>query len=428
MAAAAQQARTVDYVPRPQLVAFHARDKRWSVLVAHRRFGKTVGTVMDMVTCAISCKKQEGRYAYIAPYREQAKIVAWNYLKRYSEPVVTDPINDFRESELAVRYPNGAQVRLFGADNPNALRGMYLDGVVMDEYADMRPSLWGEVIRPLLSDRKGWAVFIGTPKGKNSFWRIYDEAGRDPSWFRLMLKASETGILSATELADARKTMTQSQYDQEFECSFEAAIIGAIYANELHTARERITTVPYDPSLLVHTAWDIGYGDSTAIWFWQVSYGSVRIIDCYEAAGEQIPFYLSMLKSKPYLYDTAWLPHDAENGSLTGLSVAELMRSNGVKCEVLPRMSLEEGINAARMVLPMCSFDASKCERGLEALRSYHWAYNDKMGELKPTPVHDWSSHFADAFRYLAQAYRSAKGTATGEGLKLPPMDWKWKP
>jgi hypothetical protein len=382
---------------------------------------------MELITRAIATSKKDARYAYIAPYREQAKTVAWNYLKHYATAVVVDPEQDFRESELAVRLYNGSIVRLFGADNPNALRGMYLDGVVLDEHADMRPNLWGEVIRPTLSDRNGWAVFIGTPRGKNEFWKLYDNAGRDADWMRVTLKASETGILPEGELADAKRTMTQSQFEQEYECSFEAAILGAIYANEVHQARERIKSVPYDPSILVHTAWDIGYGDSTAIWFWQMSYGELRIIDYYEASGEQIPFYLSMLKQKPYTYDTAWLPHDANNGSLSGLSVLELVRANQMKAEILPRISLEDGINAARMLFPICNFDAAKCAPGLEALKAYQWAYNQRMGETKPTPIHNWASHGADAFRYLAQAYRQTSG-APGVGLKLPPMKYGWNP
>ncbi len=427
MATRQKQARSVDYVPRSQFIDFHARDKRWAVIVAHRRAGKTVACVMELITRAIATSKKDARYAYIAPFREQAKTVAWNYLKHYATPVVQDPEADFRESELAVRLFNGSTARLFGSDNPNALRGMYLDGVVLDEHADMRPNLWGEVIRPTLSDRLGWAVFIGTPRGKNEFWKLYDNAGRDPDWMQVTLRASETGILNADELADARRTMTQSQFEQEYECSFDAAIIGAIYANEIQAASDRTRAVPYAPSILVHTAWDIGYGDSPAIWFWQVSYGEVRIIDYYEAAGERIPFYLQMLKSKPYSYDTAWLPHDAANGQLTGLSVIELLRANGVKAEVLPRLSLEEGINAARMLFPICSFDAVKCSVGLEALRAYQWAYNQRMGETKPTPIHNWASHGADAWRYLAQAYRSTSG-APGVGLKLPSLKYGWTP
>ncbi len=400
---------------------FHCRGERWAVIVAHRRCGKTVACIMELLTRALATSKRDARYAYIAPFREQAKTAAWNYLKHYAGPVVRDPEKDFRESELAVRLANGSQIRLFGADNPNALRGMYLDGVVLDEFADMRPSLWGEVIRPTLSDRNGWAVFIGTPRGKNEFWRVYDDAATLPGWMRVFLPVSQTKLLSDAELADARRTMTEAQYEQEYECSFEAAIIGAVYAKELIAAQDRIKSVPYDPALLVHTAWDIGYGDSTAIWFYQLLNGAVRVIDFYEDSGEAAPFYASVLARKAYQYGTCWLPHDANNGNAaSGLTFAEVMRQNGFRCEITAKLSLEEGVNAARMMFPRCTFDADKCKEGLEALRAYRWAYNQRMSELKATPVHDWSSHCADAFRYMAIAARSANDEYGA--LNLPPI------
>lgn len=392
---------------RLQFKDLFTSDKRWGVAVAHRRAGKTVACVQRLIVKALAENKPDGRYAYIAPFREQAKTVAWEYLKHYATGVVSNPEKDFRESDLSVRLVNGATVRLFGSDNPNALRGIYLDGVVLDEYADMRPGLWGEVIRPTLSDRKGWAIFIGTPRGKNAFWDIYEKAGNDPDWMRLTLRASETKLLPETELADARKTMTENQYEQEYECSFEAAVIGAVYAKELKMARaqDRITTVPYDASKLVHTAWDIGYGDSTSIWFYQSQQAEIRVIDFYEANGEPAAYYAGILKSRGYNYDTCYLPHDADNGqSATGSSFNEILRSNGFKTIIVPKLSLEDGISAARMIFSRCVFDAKRCEPGLEALQNYRWDYNQRMGELKPTPVHDWSSHPADAFRYLAVA------------------------
>ena len=422
MAAAADPARSVDYEPRPQFLPFHLRDKRWAVIVAHRRAGKTVACVMELLTRALATNKKDARYAYIAPFREQAKTAAWNYLKRYATRIVKDPTNDFRESELAVRLINGSHVRLFGADNPNALRGMYLDGVVMDEYADMRPLLWGAVIRPTLSDRNGWAAFIGTPRGKNAFWDIYDNAASDPDWLRLTLRASETGILDAGELANAKRTMTEAQYEQEYECSFDAAIIGAVYAKELKAAESRVTAVPYDGSKLVHTAWDLGKGDATAIWFFQLVGAEIRVIDFYEASGEFAPHYLGILKSKPYVYDTAWLPHDGNHERLTGVSFREVLEQNGVRAQVLPRIGLEEGINAARMLFSRCYFDAAKTAAGIEALRAYQWAYNDRMDELKTTPVHNWASHAADAFRYLALACKSADGHS--QMMNLPPLKY----
>jgi phage terminase large subunit len=399
----------VTYQERPQFSGFHRREKRWAIIVAHRRCGKTVACIIELITRALATAKSDARYAYIAPYREQAKLVAWDYLKRYAESVIKSK----SESELSVELLNGSRIRLFGADNPDALRGMYLDGVVLDEFADMRPSLWGEIIRPLLTDRKGWAVFIGTPKGKNVFYDIYERAANDADWMRLTLRASETGILPPEELADARKGMTENQYEQEFECSFDAAIFGAIYAKEIASVRKngRIRAVPCEPTKLVSTYWDLGRGDATSIWFFQNINGEKRFIDFYEASGEVITHYLSVLRSKGYNYDTLWLPHDAEHKLLSSeQTIAEICRKNGFRVAITPNLPLSEGINAARLLLSVCYFDAERCAPGLEALTAYQWDYNQRLDELKPTPLHNWASHAADAFRYAGVAQRVEKG------------------
>ncbi len=395
--------------------------KRWSIVVAHRRAGKTVACVQKLIVKALYENKSDGRYAYIAPFREQAKTVAWNYLKHYAYSVVREPENDLRESDLQVRLINGSSVRLFGADNPNALRGMYLDGVVLDEYADMRLSLWGEVIRPALSDRNGWAVFIGTPRGRNAFWDLYDEAGKDDAWLRMMLKASETKLLPEAELADARKTMTENQYEQEYECSFEAAVIGAVYAKELHFNKDKVITLPYDGTMLVHAALDIGIGDPTALWFYQLIGHEIRFIDYFEDSNEAAPYYASILKARGYRYDTAWLPHDAFNKqSATGLSFAEALRDTGLKVEMVQKLPVQDGVNAAKMLFPRCYFDAKKCAPGLEALAAYRWDYNIRMDQVKNTAVHDWSSHAADAFRYMALSVRRPISQRPSQPLKYP--------
>jgi phage terminase large subunit len=399
----------VDYVPRAQFIPFHERDRRWAVIVAHRRAGKTVACIMELLTRALATAKLDARYAYIAPFREQAKTVAWSYLKHYAYSVVKDPEKDFRESELQVLLFNGSTVRLFGADNPNALRGMYLDGVVMDEYADMRPSLWGEVIRPTLSDRRGWAVFIGTPRGRNAFYDINQQSLTDSDWFHVTLKASETGLLPDSELADARKTMTENQYEQEYECSFEAAVIGAVYAKELKICRDqgRVKRVPYDDAKLVFCSFDIGKRDATAIWFFQLISGEVRIIDFFEDHLEGPTYYAAKLKARGYKYDTLYLPHDANNEAIAAdVTFAGAMQKNGFKVEVLQKISQEDGINAARMLFSKIVFDAERCVAGLEALQNYRWDYNTRMDELKTEPVHNWASHAADSFRYLAIAVR----------------------
>jgi phage terminase large subunit len=206
----------IPYEPRPQFVAFHARRERFALGVAHRRAGKTVACINDLLRGALTCKRRQPRFAYIAPQIKQAKAVAWDYLKHYALPV---PGTRAHESELRVDLPNGGQVRLYGADNPGALRGLYLDGVVLDEYAQMRPVVWPEVIRPALADRFGWAAFIGSPMGRNAFCDLYEAAKVDPAWFVFRLKASETGLIPAAELEDARAAMSADQYAQEFGCA-----------------------------------------------------------------------------------------------------------------------------------------------------------------------------------------------------------------
>jgi phage terminase large subunit len=396
------------YEPRKQFYRFHLRHQRWGVIVAHRRAGKTVACVNELITRALATPKQAGRFAYIAPFYGQAKQVAWEYLKFFGQPVIAE---EPRESELSIKLHNGSTVRLYGADNPNTLRGLYFDGVVMDEFADMKPSVWSEVIRPALTDRKGWAVFIGTPKGKNAFWEIWDRAGKADNWFTLMLRASETGILPAEELHAAKQTMTEDQYAQEFECSFEAAIHGAVYGLPMRIALEagRIGAVPYDSALPVHTAWDLGYDDSTAIWFWQITRGEIRLIDYYENNGHGTGHYCDLLKSKPYHYDRHWVPHDAANELMAagGRSIVNQAWDAGIKMSVIPSTSQQNSIEATRKTLERCWFDLERCSEGIEALRQYQFEFDEDKKTFKSKPRHDWSSHGADAFEIIAQVWQN---------------------
>jgi phage terminase large subunit len=375
-------------------------------MVCHRRAGKTVACVADLVCDAVMTKKQDARFAYVAPQFNQAKDVAWMYVKRlvYDQPGVK-----LNEAELRADFPNGARVRLYGADNPDRLRGIYLDGVILDEYADMRPSIWGEVIRPMLMDRKGWAAFIGTPKGRNEFFRIYERAEDDGEWFNLTLKASESGLLDAAEIAEARKELTPEQFEQELECSFEAAIMGAYWSKELAEAERtgRVCELAYEPALPVHTAWDLGVGDSTAIWFFQVSGSEIRVIDHYENHGQGLPHYAEVMAGKGYAYGDDWVPHDAKVKELgTGRTRVETLVSLRRRPRVVPDHKLMDGINAVRQTLPRVWFDKLHCADGLEALRQYRTDYDEKTRSFKDMPRHDWSSHTADAMRYLAMAYR----------------------
>lgn len=407
----------IPYDPRPQFMPLHNRTQRWAVGVCHRRAGKTVACVNELIKGAISCTSPNPRFAYIAPYYTQAKDVAWTYLKEYAGVI---PGVQFNESELRCDFPNGGRIRLYGADNYDRLRGIYLDGVVLDEYADMDPRAWAEVIRPALSDRQGWAIFIGTPKGRNSFSSTYEMAKTDPDWFPLMLRASETGLVKEAELADARKSMSEDQYEQEYECSFDAAVIGAYYAKQVKRAEDdkRICTVPWEPGVEVHTAWDLGIGDSTAIWFAQMVGKEVRLIDYYEASGVGLDHYAKMLREKPYAYGEHILPHDVAVKELgTGKSRLEVLDTLGVRnIRIAPKLSVDDGIGSARLFIEKCWFDQTKTARGVEALRQYRAEYDEKLKTLKLRPLHDWTSHAADAFRYLALGLRDT----TNKGWDKP--------
>jgi hypothetical protein len=393
------------YVPRPQFVPFHTRRQRFACIVTHRRAGKTVACIHELQACALRCRNVRPRFAYVSPFLKQSKTVAWDYLREAAwHPRAGGTI---RESELRVDYANGAQVRLYGADNPDALRGIYLDGVVLDEYADMDPRLWSAVIRPALADRKGWAVFIGTPKGRNALFETWTRAGADPqNWYALMLRASESGIIAQDELDLARRELSDEQYAQEFECSFDAAIVGAYYGKLMADAEreKRITAVPHQGAALVWTSWDLGIRDATAIWFAQTVGREVHLIDYYEASGEDLGHYVRELMARPYEYGGHVVPHDAQAKELgTGKSRLEVLQSLGLKnLQVAPPLRIEDGINAVRVFLPKCWFDAQKCARAIDALKLYRSDYDDRLQVLRPRPVHDWTSHAADSFRYLA--------------------------
>jgi phage terminase large subunit len=396
------------YEPRAQFLPFHYRDQRWACIVAHRRAGKTVACINELLTRALATRKENGRYAYVAPFYKQAKTIAWEYLKRYGQPI----IRKINESELWVELINGSRIYLFGADNPDALRGLYLDGVVLDEYADMRPSVWGAIIRPLLADRKGWAIFIGTPKGHNAFYQIHKLAKEDSGWFSLVLRASESKLLADEELEDARKTMTEDQYEQEFECSFEAAILGAVYGKWLTKIEKngQIRENVYDASLEVHTAWDLGFDDATAIWFWQVVHNEIRLIDYYECSGESIEHYCSILKQRGYKYGKHFVPHDAAHKLFAagGRSIVDQAMKLGIKMHVIPATSQQNGIEAARKTLEISWFD-TKCEEGIEALKQYQFEYDEEKKIFKNKPRHDWTSHAADAYEIIGQVWRNPK-------------------
>ena len=323
-----------DYEPREAFKQFHQRSERWACMVVHRRGGKTVACVHELVLRALYTTKKNARYAYVAPFYRQAKDVAWVYLKEACKHFATH----IRESALRVELPNGAWITLYGSDNPDALRGLYLDGVILDEYGDSRPSLWGQVVLPTLADRKGWAVFIGTPKGKNHFYHVHQRAQQEDGWYSLELKASKSGILDAEELMEMKAQMTEAEFEQEMECNFTAAIMGTYYANIISSMeiQQRIapSVVTYDQGYPVQVACDLGRTDNTAMWFWQEKPNGICVIDYYENQGQQIEHYIDYLKGLPYRYEAVWLPHDAVAKTLqTKRSTIEQMLDAGFPAE-----------------------------------------------------------------------------------------------
>ena len=401
----------IPYAPRPLQASLHdeMQAKRWGVVVTHRRFGKTVWAINHILRDCLMSKHARPRYAYIGPSYKQVKATAWDYLKEFAGGI---PGVKFNETELRCDLPTGGRISLLGTENFESLRGLYLMGCVMDEYASIPESVFPEIIRPALSDYKGWCCFLGTPQGHNAFFDLYEQASADDDWLNAIYKASETKLLDEEELTAAQRMMSESQYLQEFECSFNANVPGSIYGKELEAAQTegRICNVPYDPSCKVDTFFDLGIGDSTSVWFTQTVGRAIHVIDFYEARNEGLPHYCKMLTDRRYVYGDHHAPHDIEVRELgSGKSRREIAWDLGLNFRVVPKLPLEDGIHAAQMLIPRCYFDRERCKDGLEALRQYHRAYNERTRSFRASPVHDWSSHASDSFRYLAVGMRQPR-------------------
>ena len=395
----------IPYTPRKFQNYLHQRirDYRWSVLVCHRRFGKTVCMINHLLMAALTSKVSNPRYAYIAPTFKQAKSIAWDYIKQFTHKI---PGVKFNETELRVDLPNKARITLLGSENCDGLRGIYLDGCVIDEYANVNDRLFPEIIRPALSDRKGFCIFIGTPQGmNNNFYELFQHAKGADDWFYFKAKASETKVVDQDELTKAKEVMGENKFKQEFECDWIANIEGSIYGKTLAKMenQRQITRVPYDPSLPVNTAWDLGVSDHSAIIFFQQLGRSINIIDYHEERGQGMPHFIELVKNKEYIYKDHFAPHDIEVTDFSnGKTRREVAYQLGIRFKVVPKLPLEDGIHATTMTLPRCWIDVDHCKKLIDALRHYHRKYIDKNRMFRSKPVHDWSSHACDAMRYLA--------------------------
>jgi hypothetical protein len=412
----------IAYKPREQQLAIHELmdEKRFGVVVAHRRMGKTVSAINHLIKDALLNQKEAPRYAYIAPTYGQAKRVAWDYLVKYAEPLGgTQNI-----TELRVDFW-GRRIQLYGSDNPETLRGQYFDGVILDEIGDQNPKIWTDIVRPALADRKGWCLFIGTPKGHNHFKELRDRAKTEDGWGLLEFKASETGVVDDVELKAAKNEMGEDKYRQEFECSFDAAVEGSYFGQILNELEEKkhMQEIPREELSRTFTAWDLGMGDSTSIWVAQLVGTEVRLIDYYENHGVGLDHYVKWIKDNDYSKAEHILPHDVRVRELgTGKSRMEMLEESGLEIKIAPRMGLDDGIQAVRRLLPRCWFNVPKVQNGLNCLRNYRRDYDEKRKIFYERPLHDWSSHGSDSFRYLALGLDEGHSTWSKPINSLP----KW--
>jgi hypothetical protein len=416
---------SLGYIPRPWQRETHNRLKRHNVLVFHRRGGKTVFCVAEILDKSFRFNKKDGngnllpnpQFAFIATTIGQVEKIAWSYFKYYLKDI---PHVKFNEAKLRITYPHPhglCTIFLLGGENYDSIRGIYLDGYVMDEFADMHPDVRDKVLLPTLSDRKGWEIIIGTPKGDNAFKRLYHHAQARPDrWFSMLARASDTGIIDDGELSMLRETMTEEAYRQEYECDFDAVPTNKYYQKYINKAREdgRICSVPYDPILRVHTYWDLGHADSCSIWFIQENGREIHVIEYLERHGVGLEEYVKELHSRPYVYGDHYLPHDGGHTEIsTGKSRREFLEGMGLSnIRVLPRpKSVADGIHQVRMILPKCYFDVKKCGQGVEALSAYERKYDPVLKVYQDKPLHNWASHGADAFRTFAESYEPGFGS-----------------
>lgn len=451
---------TIPYAPRNWAKPFHDSLKRWSALVLHRRAGKTTAVLNHHQRAALDDDWESRRlkhlvpkitekeikqllkrrtYWHVMPTFRQGKLTgAWDTLKEISRVV---PGSKPNESELLVTYPNGNKVQIIGADNPDSLRGPGLSGLSLDEFSQISPNAFSEVLSKALADHLGWAVFSGTIKGQDQLYRTYQSAKDDPEWFSLWQDidaslATEEGA-TITALAQAMEAerklvangqMTQAEFDQEWYLSPEAAIKGAFYGDYIKDLRSKghLCNVPYDPTLPVDTDWDLGI-DAMAVWFSQSTQsGEVRLIDYYEDIGGGLEVAIKAVREKPYIYGEHWGPHDIEVREITsGITRRKAAKAMGVNFKVSPKLSVAEGITAVQLLLPRCYFDEKATDRGLEALRHYRKTYQQRYDQFTETPIHDWSSHAADAFRGLAIRHRLPRRDEEPEDLEHVTVgDW----
>lgn len=397
--------------PRPHqmnLWNYLERGGKRAVAVWHRRAGKDS---LSVNFTAAQMVERVGVYWHMLPTAKQARKVVWSGVDKQQRKIIDQAFppalrKRTNDQDMLIELVNGSVWQCVGSDNYNALVGANPVGVVFSEYSLTDPAAW-EYIRPILRENGGWAIFIFTPRGKNHAYELFETARQNPNWFCEKLTVDDTGIITPEGIEEERQSgMDEDLIQQEFYCSFDAAVKGTYYSGLMAAAQKdgRIGDVPYMSDRPVYTAWDLGIGDSTGIWFWQEDGFYFNVIDYYEADGVGLNTYLKVLREKGYTYAPKHIfPHDVNVRELsTGDSRRKILERSGFGVKVCPKESVDEGIEAVRNILPRCRFDEKKCVRGIRALSEYHKKWNENMKDYLPTPCHDWTSHGADAFRYFA--------------------------
>jgi hypothetical protein len=381
-------------------------DFRRGLMVVPRRNGKDI-----LCWNALICKafQRKGLYYYVAPFYNQIRQIIWEGFnkegRRFLDYIPSELITSKTKIDMRIDLANGSQIKLQGSDQIDRIVGTNPIGVVFTEFSLHKPGAW-EYLRPVLAENGGWALFNGTPRGLNHFYDRYQEANNNVDWFVQYLTRDDTGVptLEAIE-ADRRSGMPDELIQQEYYCSFMSGVVGNYYATYINHLREagKITSVPYEPRLPTYTAWDLGVGDATSIWCIQHHQKEFRLIDYYENEGEGLPHYIKWLREKPYAYSEHFAPHDIEVRELTsGRSRKEIAAELGIQFTTVPKLPMEDGIEAVREILPQCWFDAHATEEGIRALSHYQKTFNEKTQSYSNKPLHNWASNGADAFRYFA--------------------------
>jgi phage terminase large subunit len=387
----------------------------------HRRAGKDA---CCLHWAAVAAHQRKGNYWHMLPEYAQARKAIWTAVNPITGVRIIDECfpkqvrKTTREDQMFIEFLNGSSWQVLGSDRYDSLVGSPPVGVVFSEWALANPAAW-DYIRPILADNDGWALFITTPRGRNHALKLLELARSNSDWFAEVLTVDQTRAISQKVLEGERRELMalwgedegERLFDQEYNCSFTSPVRGSYYGKVLARIEGagHIRNLPYDSRYPVVTAWDLGIGDATAIWFVQTIASEVRVIDFYQATGQGLDHYAKILRMKPYSYLEHLLPHDAEARELgTGKTRQETLKRLDIgRIRVIPQQRVDDGINAVRTLLEHCYFDQVKCEKGLDALRSYHCDFDERNNTIRRTPVHDWASHPADAFRYLALGLRT---------------------